>query len=171
MGVAVGSAFFLCITARIAVYLQTRRILYDSRPWEQDGPADEDHHRAARVGLGARLSNRTVLRMEMEATKTLVVGVTSMIVLQCPLMIFVLLMSLCRAWYPAGNYCSRYSWLSSYLYWLTQLYGIHHPAVYLAWSPEFSGIIKYQTAAQTNNTPPLWFAPRRIYVQLAAQRI
>lgn len=163
--------FYMCVTARITVYIQTRGILrrktiepsgmgrrksrrsccYQMSLCQTDERADnhdvtEGNHgprrRPSDPALRRAMSQRTVSRLDMDVTRTLAAGVTSLIFLSLPLMIFAPAMAYCRARYPPA-YCSRFSWLAAYFEQFGMIHALYHPISYLAWNPEFAGLSSY----------------------------
>lgn len=158
--------FTLCVIVRITVYQQTKKLLVYHRQVAvagksssgseeiamnhlKAGPAEEggsDPTQVAtsssngRIHLHAQMNQQTLHRMELEATKTLVAGVTSLIVLASPLVIFLVSINICRRIYILA-YCNSYSWLASYLKQLGLVHAIYHPSMYLSWNPEFSAAV------------------------------
>ena len=160
--------FILCLIARVAVYLQTRKNLRQNEleigggRWtafscttslcccaffQQNHPPNDSPAVAdGDVGNNApdrhifrlelehpRLSEETVNRLEMEATKVLVAGVTSLLVLSFPLVAFSLTMFSCRMLFDSGGYCNRFVWLGGYVHQFAQVHGIYNSIVYMAW--------------------------------------
>ena len=149
--------FVLCLVARVTVYFQTKRILRQS-----DLLAPEADHSvgcfelsfllkkgAARTSVigpptiqiqleHPRLSEETIFRLEWDATKVLVAGVTSLIVLSFPFVAFLLAMFICRTWFDALGYCNRFVWLGGYFKQFAQVHGIYHPIVFMARIKYFS---------------------------------
>ena len=143
--------FFLCLAARITVYIQTNRILT-----EHDGIADSNatqvviystgrtnrpsrNRTTVRIQLGPRLSQRTKNRLEAEATKVLVIGVTSLLLISFPLVVFLFGITICHNWFNNVDYCrDTFGWLVPYLKQFGQVHGVYHPIIHMVWNKEFS---------------------------------
>ncbi len=87
--------------------------------------------------------------MEMEAIKNLASGVTSLFILSCPVIVFLLGMNICRSVSTTQTVCSQYSWLSEYVKQCYQLYGIYHPILYLGWNKEFYHVLRKPLSRMT----------------------
>jgi len=175
--------FACCLAGRVAIFLQTRKVLNPTVPVatapivpninernggdertdsgnanagtdQTDQLAEGEHqrressHTTANIDLSK--SEKLVLRrnttemrirqMEMESIKSLVTGVTSLILLSCPSIIFISSMNICRYFSTAQN-CNQYAWLSLFVRSIYQLYGIYHPVLYLGWNKELCHVL------------------------------
>ena len=130
------------------VYFQTKQILADNAVFSSSDnePVDsafcynsnESGPRIikVRIRLGPRLSKNAIDRLEMEAAKVLVLGVTSLLLISLPLIAYLLGMTICNKW--SNIYCNdTYGWLSPYLKQFGQVHGVYHPIIYMAWSEKF----------------------------------
>ncbi len=161
--------FILCVIARVTVYLQTRKLLQDqqreastdSRP--ESIPMNTINHTAnsenvpnnhntsssssshqqqyQHIDLGTRINKQVLRRMEEKATQTLVISVTSLFVLCCPLVLFFSGMSFCRL-LKGDIYCSKFYWMGAYFKQLGLIHAIYHPILYLTWNEEISNVFK-----------------------------
>jgi dopamine receptor D1 len=84
---------------------------------ENDQPNSSSTH--ARP-LAIHVDREILTRIEMEATRTLIVGVTSLFITACPYFIFVCLFYLCRIVNQSD--CSHFNWLAPYMKELDSLF-------------------------------------------------
>jgi len=142
--------FVLCIIARVIVFIQTRNLLRSScNPTvsvipdniELDG-LNNDGSRAVpapsetAVELRKTSTNHQTLRqLEDLATRTMVAGVTSLIVLTCPLLVFFLTLTICRK-VNGPQKCFQMGLLAPYFKQLSLIHAIYHPIMHLAWNSE-----------------------------------
>ena len=143
--------FVLCFAARVTVYIQTRRILAENCTISVNNESmmemrrNDDHIELATSGvarsiqLGPRIAQKTINRLEIEANKVLVIGVTSLLLISFPLVAFQILMVACISYHGSAEYCSvSFGWLTPYLKQFGLVHGVYHPIIYMAWSQEFS---------------------------------
>ena len=124
--------------------------ILDGNPESQRQNERFASHNLAQLHLGnvrpttLRRNYPTILHreLEMEAIKNLVSGVTSLLILFCPITVFIVGMNLCRSVSSTQRVCSRYSWLSEYVKQCYQLYGLYHPILYLGWNKEFYHVLR-----------------------------
>lgn len=138
--------FTSCLAARISVYLQTRRVVQNHRNLQENcqTASSSSSHQSAQIRLGSKVSSRRskwVHQMELDATKTLAMEVTSLFILSCPMIVFLTVTSACRSWY-SPVICNRFSWIAPYFRLLSQIHAIYHPIMYFKWNPEFSTVLE-----------------------------
>ena len=139
--------FVLCFGARISVYIQTRRIL-DANAAGMDNlethvvyyAHDSSNNKPSiRVRLGQRLSQKAISKLEIEATKVLAFGVTSMLLISFPQIVYMICMEICRRVLYSNGYCSdSFGWLIPYLKQFGQIHGVYHPIINMVLNKEFS---------------------------------
>lgn len=146
--------FILCIIARVIVFIQTRNLLRnDNKTAMQDFVVKLDDsktndgtkgstlvcgkdNKVTRIQLRMTILNQKTLRqLEDLATRTMVAGVTSLIFLTCPILVFFLTLLFCRATYGLQE-CSRISHMAPYFKQLSLIHAIYHPIMHLAWNKE-----------------------------------
>ena len=69
-------------------------------------------------------------RMKVQCRRNLASGLTVLILLNCPLMILSISMSICRYWFCPTDpirVCYRFGWLVNYFKQLSQINGVYHP--------------------------------------------
>lgn len=161
-GIMMTLLFLLCLVARVTVYVQTKNLLREHQQnlaysFSQSVEMKEVIHRVEnqctcamsdRVSsivcvdsLGVRMSQQALRRMEVEATKTLLAGVTSLLVLTCPMVIYLVAINICRFFYFAAR-CNPYTWFATYLKHANLIQAIYHPVIYLIWNEEFASVIR-----------------------------
>lgn len=159
MGTVLLALFVMCVAARIAVYQQTRKLLVHHRSIAMVETATTNGQEEVfcmanangtssqgvtssntRVRESVNFNQTTLHRIELEATKSLVAGVTSLFVLASPLLIYFVSISICRLVYIVAR-CNSYSWIVSYLKQLLLVHAIYHPVIYLAWNRELSAAV------------------------------
>lgn len=124
IGTSLAVLFFLCIFVRVTVHQQTKQLLIDNRlvaltetgvtnghqqedirldnldNAEEENGNDEVVDRQTRNNqeshLHVSMNQQALHRMELEATKTLVAGVTSLFVFSSPAIVFIVSMNVCR---------------------------------------------------------------------------
>lgn len=148
--------FILCIVARLTVYFQTRKLLLHRQSGSVNvkGGAlevmngngeDEDREqlspdRPTLVALGISVKEDGLRRMEVESTKTLVAGVTSLILLTLPLLLIACWTHVCLQFYDI-DYCHDVgSWIP-YFRQLGLVHAIYQPIMYLVWNREVSSAV------------------------------
>ena len=67
--------------------------------------------------------------MEMESILTLILGVTSLVVIVCPYIIFILWFSFCRS--TSQSQCSHLNWWSPYLLEMALINAVYSPLIFL----------------------------------------
>lgn len=82
------------------------------------------------VELNVHMSDQTLSHLEVEATQTLLCGVTSLFIMTGPFILYTLIVITCHDWYDK-SYCSFIVWLSPYLKELILFHAVYHPAVHL----------------------------------------
>ena len=139
--------FVLCFLARVTVYFQTKRILSESRPPSVDGDLaervvcnrskDPGIKASVRIQLGPRISQNMLNRLEIEATRVLVIGVTSLLLTSSPLVVFLIGLTVCYDTSSSIEYCNEtFGWLIPYLMQFGLIHSVYHPIVHMIWSKE-----------------------------------
>ncbi len=91
----------------------------------------------------------TLSRMEMEATRTLIAGVTSLFVTACPPIIFFLIVHSCKL---INNFeCINLNWLAPYLRELFLIHAVYNPLIWLLRNDEFWLVLKNKIDGITKN--------------------
>ena len=145
LGCILSVLFILCIVARVTVYLQTRKLLLVDHVQETNHMemvvVHNDHSSPPTWGT-IHLNQRTLRRMEIEATRTLVAGVTSLFVLTFPMFVLFVAINICYLLFRNDFYCINcFNFLGNYFKQLGLIHAIYHPIIYLAWNEEFSAFI------------------------------
>ena len=78
-------------------------------------------------------------RLEIEATQTLIAGVTSLLVLTCPLLIYFVVLFACRSWYQEE--CPNVFNLAPYFLELWLIHAVFSPVMYLIRNSELSSVL------------------------------
>jgi hypothetical protein len=99
---------------------------------QQQVPIDE---------MSIHISDRRVSQLEVEATRTMIVNVTSLSIMTGPFILFTLTVFLCR-FSGEEQVCSSLAWLAPYLKELVVLHAVYHPAIQLSRSSELSSAMK-----------------------------
>lgn len=99
---------------------------------QQQVPVDE---------MSIHISDRRVSQLEVEATRTMIVNVTSLSIMTGPFILFTLTVFLCR-FSVEEQVCSSLAWLAPYLKALVVLHAVYHPAIQLSRSSELSSAMK-----------------------------
>ncbi len=175
---------FLCLIWRIIVYFQTRRLLRSQNIQAPPIQAPKNHHQPENSqanqnnhqdqiaiieaqphlvdGTTQMRRNCSLIRyqeMESEAIKNLASGMTTLLILFSPIVIFVSAKMVCRTFYT-NQVCNKYSWLSGYLKQLHQLYGLYHPILYLGWNKEFYFILRIPLSRMISRLSTLCYRTR-----------
>ena len=79
--------------------------------------------------MSIHVDRRRLGQIEMETTLTLIFGVTSMVVIVLPYIIFIVLFSLCRL--VSQTECSDLNWLSPYLLEMALINAVYSPLIFL----------------------------------------
>jgi len=184
---------FLCLIWRIIVYFQTRRLLRSQNIQAPPIQAPENHHQPEnsqgnqnnhqdeipvieaqphlRDEATPMRRNCSLIRyheMEWEAVKNLASGVTTLLVLFSPIVIFISAKVICRTLSSSDQVCNKYSWLSGYLKQLHQLYGLYHPILYLGWNKEFYFILRIPLARMISQLSMRFYRTRTTSATLTA---
>jgi hypothetical protein len=81
--------------------------------------------------------------MEIEATKTLMAGVISLLVITAPLIIFMFPFLVCSsASRQTTLVCKNINWLAPYFKEFPLIHSVVQPILYIYWSDEFSAAIR-----------------------------
>ncbi|EFX80848.1 hypothetical protein DAPPUDRAFT_242840 [Daphnia pulex] len=91
--------------------------------------------------MSIHISDRRVSQLEVEATRTMIVNVTSLSIMTGPFILFTLTVFLCR-FSGEEQVCSSLAWLAPYLKELVVLHAVYHPAIQLSRSSELSSAMK-----------------------------
>lgn len=95
-------------------------------------PRDPAHHVRP---LAIHVDREILTRIEMEATRTLIIGVTSLVVTGLPYVIFISLFYLCR--FVNHSDCSHFNWLAPlYMKDLGLIHAVYSPFIFLARNKE-----------------------------------
>ena len=84
--------------------------------------------------LAIHVDREILTRIEMEAARTLIIGVTSLCVTGVPYVIFVGLFYLCR--FVNQSECSHFNWLAPYMKELGLIHAVYSPLIFLARNKE-----------------------------------
>jgi hypothetical protein len=148
--------FVSCILLNFIVYRKTRTLLGECRTLEIrnsggiDGrvdelgsfetPGNESLRTVRSVGINNQrpmsihVDKETLSQMEIEATRTLIFGVTSLVVTVCPIIILLLTFLVCRI---IGQIdCSHFIWLATYFKELGLVHAIYNPLIFLTRNKE-----------------------------------
>lgn len=107
----------------------------------EDRISASNETRRACVHLQVHMSEQTVSHLEIEATQTVIAGVSSLTFLYGPFILFNLTTSICHI-FSDQFLCSSISWLSPYFKLLLVLYAVYHPFMLLFRKIEISSEIK-----------------------------
>jgi dopamine receptor D1 len=91
--------------------------------------------------MSIHISDRRVSQLEVEATRTMIVNVTSLSIMTGPFILFTLTVFLCR-FSGEEQVGSSLAWLAPYLKELVVLHAVYHPAIQLSRSSELSSAMK-----------------------------
>lgn len=86
------------------------------------------------------VNSETLSRIELEATRTLVAGVTSLFVMASPLIIYFLAENSCR-FFSNNLECNRFIWVAPYLKELGLLHAVYNPLIWLLRNNEFRLVV------------------------------
>jgi hypothetical protein len=144
--------FVSCILLNFTVYRKTRILLGECRTLEIrnsggiDGRVDGENivdelgSFETPVGINNQrpmsihVDKETLSQMEIEATRTLIFGVTSLVVTVCPIIILLLTFLVCRI---IGQIdCSYFIWLATYFKELGLVHAIYNPLIFLTRNKE-----------------------------------
>lgn len=175
MGWSLWILFGLCLLGRIVIYLQNRRLILSSNQRVQQVAAITDHEPSTNNNqqastdnqpststnkqnnyqmaiilkdrpLSRIISEERTIRMEQESRRSLAAGLTVLILLNCPLMIFTVSMNVCRTWFSVPSdpkFCYRFTWLVDYFKQLSQIHGVFYPIMSWACDHEIFEAVKY----------------------------
>lgn len=88
------------------------------------------------IGLSVHVTSETLAKMEMKATSAFLTGLTLLILLPCPRLVFALAYLFCLPVF--GNHqCNLIFWLGPYFQQLISLHAVVHPVVFLWRNKEF----------------------------------
>lgn len=88
-------------------------------------------------GAVIQFNSGTLSQMELEATRTLISGVTSLFLMACPLIIFFLVITFCRFFYNTTIECNSISWLAPYFKEFSLIHTVYLPLLWLLKNDEF----------------------------------
>ena len=152
--------FSSCVVAQIIVYRRTKKILrFKKRKREtatESGVAtnipiitfnlvaQQIINPTDYLGESAspsEFSDSSINRLEMKATKALIVSVTSLSIVTGPILLFNSVMFVCRLYFE-NHTCISISWLALFLRGFIVLHVVIHPVFYLLRSTELSSTVK-----------------------------
>jgi len=88
-------------------------------------------------------SSSSLTPMEIEATKTLMAGVISLLVITAPLIIYMFPFLICSSSsMQSKTVCVNINWLAPYFKELPLVHAVVQPILYIYWSDEFSSVIR-----------------------------
>jgi hypothetical protein len=145
--------FLSCIAMNVIVYRQTKIILRrDSRTLSPTGSEDvpPNCERITVVNINnesvslnelsvinrpmsIHVDRRKTLEMEVAATCTLIIGVTSLFVTVCPIFILLLTIIICQLVFSDGDLaeCKNLTWLMTYFKELGSVHAVYSPLIFL----------------------------------------
>jgi hypothetical protein len=144
--------FLSCIAMNFIVYRQTKiHLRRDSRTLSPQGINEEivlnervffsNESGSAIISLNDQLTNnrpmsihvdrRRTFEMEVEATCTLIIGVTSLFVTVCPMFILLLTIIVCQLVYDTELECSNLTWLMTYFKELGSIHAVYSPLIFI----------------------------------------
>ena len=91
--------------------------------------------------LDVHISDSSINRLEIEASTTLIAGVTSLSLVTGPILLYTCVTFMCRLYFE-NSVCSSISWLSPYVKALIVLHIVYHPTFYFLHSSELSSVLK-----------------------------
>lgn len=106
-------------------------------PVPLDVKQNDEQENGTTVKLNLSISNQTVDRLELEASRTVVAGVTSLTIMTGPFILFTLALLICRLFYE-NQVCSSIAWLAPYFKELVVIHAVYHPLMHLFRSSELS---------------------------------
>ena len=162
--------FLSCLIAQFVVYQKTRD-MFKCIPVNTSGGGGGTSHRSvslstiriastrgchqqhqaldsSRSGSGGGCivnweSSSSLTPMEIEATKTLMAGVISLLVITAPLIIFMFPFLVCSSSsMQSKTVCVNINWLAPYFKELPLVHAVVQPILYIYWSDEFSSVIR-----------------------------
>ncbi len=86
------------------------------------------------------VNGETLSRMEIEATRTLIAGVTSLFVMASPLIVYFLAANSCR-FFSNNLECNRFIWVAPYLKELGLFHTVYNPLIWLLRNNEFRLVV------------------------------
>ena len=121
-----------CIVLNILIYIKTK----ESLPRQQLAVSGR---RAAAATMSVHVNSNTLHRMELEASRVFITGVTPLLLLPCPLIGFTVFHLICLALNSTGGsgQCNNSVWMAPYFKQLVTLHAVVHPLIYLCRSKEF----------------------------------
>ena len=148
--------FLLCIAMNFIVYRKTKILLRrDSRTLSPQGSNEEiplnerafvsheygnargsatislnDHFTNNRL-ISIHVDRRKTFEMEVEATRTLIIGVTSLFVTVFPMFILLFTIIVCQLVYNSELECSNLTWLMTYFKELGSIHAVYSPLIFL----------------------------------------
>jgi hypothetical protein len=82
--------------------------------------------------MSIHVDKRKTFEMEVEATYTLIIGVTSLFVTVCPMFILLFTIIVCQLVYnDAELECSNLTWLMTYFKELGSIHAVYSPLIFL----------------------------------------
>ncbi|XP_045032475.1 olfactory receptor 226 [Daphnia magna] len=163
----------LCITAQVRVYLVTRKYLRQAEvqplsiPMQQTGfvlkhrddlqrppstTAAESSTSLSVVNMNKNAPffvhrrNKTVSKLELEASLTLVVGVLSLCVITTPMFILYVALSVCQ---QVGGECTGMTYSIPYVRQAALIHAVYGPLIYMIRSREFASAVRKMLRPQS----------------------
>jgi dopamine receptor D1 len=98
------------------------------------GSLTTDHSTQIRTIMSIHVNKKKLSRIELEATRTLITGVTSLVVMALPPTIFVSIFLGCKLFFEAE--CSSLNWLSPYMIELGLIHAVYNPLIFIVRNKE-----------------------------------
>jgi cell division protein FtsL len=93
-----------------------------------------DHSTQIRTIMSIHVNKKKLSQIELEATRTLITGVTSLVVMALPPTIFVSIFLGCQLFFGAD--CSNLNWLSPYMIELGLIHAVYNPLIFIVRNKE-----------------------------------
>jgi dopamine receptor D1 len=149
--------FVLCTALNVVVYRKTKALLRETRTLHPPftDVVQPSHFRSVEVSsrnnliqrastnmnensaavavrpMSVHVDRRKINRIEMEATLTLILGVTSLLVTFFPYFVCFFLYRLCRLLIGSQSECSNFNWISPYLIEMGLINAVYSPLIFL----------------------------------------
>lgn len=131
--------YFACTIFNFVVYRETKNLLCEYRTICSSRKAPLDTTGKGKVGASNRQSTRTMSvhvdkrklsRIIMQATRTLVIGVTSLAVTACPSIVFSCVFFCCRS-IVDEHQCRFLNWMAPYFQELGLISAVYSPIIFI----------------------------------------
>jgi hypothetical protein len=99
------------------------------------GSGSLNDHSSQVKSMSIHVDKTRISQIELEATRTLITGVTSLIVTALPPTIFVSVFLVCQL-VVGGMECSSLNWLSPYMIELGLIHAVYNPLIFIARNKE-----------------------------------